>query len=313
MIDVQGLSKHYGSFVATRDISFQVGKGEVVGFLGPNGAGKSTTMRMLTCFLSPTSGTALVEGFDIIDKPHEVKKRIGYLPESTPLYLDLSTREYLSFVSRVRKIPRARRKSVLSEVIQTCGLEKVLKRPLGKLSKGFRQRVGIAQALIHRPDFLVLDEPTSGLDPNQIVEIRELIRRIGEEKTVILSTHILPEVSATCNRVIIIHEGRIAADGTPEELGQKVSGGESYFLRLAEEAAEAAEALEQIPEVVEVELSSGRSRGENGLRIRCSSGEDIGEKIFRLAVAKNWRLAELRRETPTLEEVFVRLTLGGSN
>jgi ABC-2 type transport system ATP-binding protein len=302
MIEVEELSKSYGSFVATRDVSFTVKKGEVVGFLGPNGAGKSTTMRMLTCYLSPTRGTARVAGFDIVQDPHQVKLRLGYLPENTPLYSDLTTRDYLRFVCQVRRIPAARRKGAIDEVVRVCGLEKVFARPIGKLSKGYRQRIGIAQALVHDPDFLVLDEPTSGLDPNQIVEIRELIRRVGRQKTVILST---------CDRVVIINEGRIVADGTPEDLGRQIAGGDAYSIRVLESPGDVEETLRGLAGVSRVEVSSSHDPGVTVLRILSAENDRLGLEIHRLAAARGWNLLELRHETPTLEDVFIRLTLGG--
>ncbi|MEI6126579.1 MAG: ATP-binding cassette domain-containing protein, partial [Pseudomonadota bacterium] len=218
MIEVENLSKSYGTTKALQNISFRIEKGEVVGFLGPNGAGKSTTMRILTCYLAADSGTARIAGLDINKSPVEVKRRIGYLPENNPLYMDMGVRDYLSFIAKMRKIPSSSIKEKVARAVHTCGLESMASKDIGELSKGYRQRLGLAQALIHDPEVLILDEPTIGLDPHQIIEIRNLIKGIGREKTVILSSHILPEVSATCDRVLIISKGKIAGSGTPEEL-----------------------------------------------------------------------------------------------
>src|SRR4051812_12486480 len=224
MIQVQNLTKDYGPTRAVDGVSFNVRKGEVLGFLGPNGAGKSTTMKMLTCFLAPTGGTAKVAGFDVFDDSLEVRKRIGYLPEDTPIYRDMTVLEFLRFAAEVRGMEPARREQRIKEIGGRCGLGDVAGKLVGELSKGFRQRVGLAQAMLHDPDIVILDEPTSGLDPNQIVEIRSLIKEVGKEKTVILSTHILPEVQATCSRILIISSGKLVADGTPDELRSREKG-----------------------------------------------------------------------------------------
>ena len=229
MIQVTDLKKDYGGAPALRGISFDVGRGEVLGFLGPNGAGKTTTMKILTCFMAPTSGTARVHGLDVLESSIEVRRHLGYLPEDTPIYSDMTTLEFLEFIANVRQVEGHRRQRRIRELVDICGLENVLAQPIAELSKGFRQRVGLAQAMLHDPPILILDEPTSGLDPNQIAEIRELIREIGTEKTVILSTHILPEVQATCGRVVIINDGRLVADGSPQELSAR-DGSNTYRL-----------------------------------------------------------------------------------
>jgi gliding motility-associated transport system ATP-binding protein len=221
LIRVDHLSKLYGSVRAVNDISFEVPKGEVLGFLGPNGAGKSTTMKVLTCFLAPTSGRAEVAGHDVYTQSLEVRRKIGYLPEDTPLYKDMVVLEYLDYVTELRKIPRGERRRRIKQIGDVTGIHAVLGKKIGELSRGYRQRVGLTQAMVHDPDLLILDEPTSGLDPNQIVEIRQLITAIGKEKTVILSTHILPEVKATCSRVVIIADGKIVADGRPDDLAAR--------------------------------------------------------------------------------------------
>src|SRR5262244_1050096 len=221
LIHVEHLTKLYGAVRAVNDITFDVPKGEVLGFLGPNGAGKSTTMKVLTCYLAPTAGRAEVAGFDVFTQPLEVRRRIGYLPEDTPLYKDMLVLEYLDYVTELRRVPRAERRARIKRIGEITGIMSVLGKKIGELSRGFRQRVGLTQAMVHDPDLLILDEPTSGLDPNQIVEIRQLITDIGKEKTVILSTHILPEVKATCSRVVIIADGRIVADGRPDDLAAR--------------------------------------------------------------------------------------------
>lgn len=231
MISVQGLSKRYARTVAVDNISFEVQKGQIVGFLGPNGAGKTTTMRILTCFLPPTTGSAQVAGFDVLEAPMEVKKRIGYLPETPPVYPEMEVGEYVSFVGKLKGLSGANLRKRVDEVCERCAVADVQKKLIGKLSKGYRQRVGLAQAIIHNPDVLILDEPTAGLDPNQIREVREMIRRLGENKTILLSTHIMQEVEAMCSRVIFINEGRVRFDGTPEELK---SGGRSLDERFQE-------------------------------------------------------------------------------
>ena len=219
MIEVKNLTKRYGLTVAVDNVSFDANAGEVLGFLGPNGAGKTTTMRILTCYLSADEGTAKVAGYDVFEESIEVRKRIGYLPESAPLYMDMGVIDYLKFIAQIRHIPKSQRQERIKAVIDTCGLEKVIQKDVGELSRGYRQRLGLAQSLIHDPPILILDEPTSGLDPSQIIEIRNLIKAIGKEKTIIFSTHILPEVSATCSRILIINDGQIVANVVDQPLG----------------------------------------------------------------------------------------------
>ena len=231
MIEVRELTKSYGTTVAVNKVSFDAHAGEVLGFLGPNGAGKTTTMRILTCYLSADAGSATVAGHDVFEESVEVRKQIGYLPESAPLYSDMGVIEYLNFMTQVRHIPKSQRKERTRAVIDICGLEGVIQKDIGELSKGYRQRVGLAQSLIHDPPILILDEPTSGLDPSQIIEIRNLIKNIGQEKLVLFSTHILPEVSATCSRILIINNGKIVANGTPEELSSQAEGEENCAYR----------------------------------------------------------------------------------
>jgi ABC-2 type transport system ATP-binding protein len=307
MISVRNLTKTFGRTLAVDDISFDVSRGEVLGFLGPNGAGKTTTMRILTCYLIPNTGSATLAGFNILDDSVEVRKRVGYLPENAPIYQDMDVVSYLSFVADVRGIPRAEAPSRISKMIDTCGLQKVVGRNIGQLSKGFKQRVGLAQTLIHDPDILILDEPTTGLDPSQIIEIRELIKEIGKERTVILSTHILPEVEATCSRVLIINEGRIVATGTPEEL-QAVAGGEdAVYVSISSGAAPVEGRLAEIGSVNSV-TRVGESGDYVRYLVKSADGEDVGEAIFKVAVANNWKINELRREKLSLEDIFLRLT-----
>jgi ABC-2 type transport system ATP-binding protein len=309
MIDVQMLSKSFGPVEAVRSVSFEVRKGEVLGFLGPNGAGKTTTMRMLVGYIPPSGGTATVAGYDIVGESLEVRRRLGYLPENAPLYQDMQVDDFVAMIAEVRGIPPSRRKSRIDDTIETCGLDRVLKKDIGELSKGYRQRVGLAAALVHEPDVMILDEPTSGLDPNQIIEIRELIKSIGREKTVILSTHILPEVSATCGRVLIINEGTIVASGTPDELTGRMGGGETATLAARASRADVERALSSRPAFQKVTILSE----ENGLvraRVVAAAGVEAGEEVFRCAVESGWTLSELRPERASLEEVFRSLTLG---
>ncbi len=306
MIEIRDLKKRFGQITAVDGISFSVGRGEVLGFLGPNAAGKTTTMRMLTCFLAPDGGEATVAGFDIVRDPLEVRRRIGYLPENNPLYLDMEVTEYLGFIAQVRGLAPARRAARLREMVDVCGLSGVLGRSLGALSKGYRQRVGLAQTLIHDPEVLVLDEPTTGLDPNQIIEIRELIKAVGREKTIILSSHILPEVEATCERILIISQGKLVGSGTAAELSLQARGGEILHLLLRGASPDAGQLLLSLPGV---DGADCRTAGdETACRITARPGEDLREGIFRLAVEKNWVILEMRREPVSLEDVFRALT-----
>lgn len=307
MIEVRDLTKWYGSTRAVDHVSFEVTKGEVLGFLGPNGAGKTTTMRILTCYIPASEGSARVAGFDVGSQALEVRRRIGYVPESTPLYLDLGTDDFLQFIARVHGFQGQQAQSRISDVIDTCGLGDVLHKDVGALSKGFRQRLGLAQALIHDPEVLVLDEPTSGLDPNQIIEIRDLIKKLGREKTVILSTHILPEVEATCDRVQIIHNGRLVASGTPDELASQASGQIQIFVTLKAPPAEAEMGLRVLEGVTSIQLKEqGADRVRYALGVGAGGG--LEESVFRLAVDKGWTLTELHREGVSLEKVFMSLT-----
>jgi ABC-2 type transport system ATP-binding protein len=310
VVDIRGITKRFGDTVAVDDVSFSVSRGEVLGFLGPNAAGKTTTMRVLTCYLVPDAGTASIAGHDILEEPIEVRRLIGYLPESAPLYLDMGVVEHLRFVAEMRGIPADRIASRVSDMIDVCGLGSVVHKGVAELSKGFRQRVGLAITMIHDPDILILDEPTTGLDPSQIIEIRELIKRIGTEKTVILSTHILPEVEATSSRVLIINEGRIVASGTSDELANMAIGSEGVRVTLAAPDDEAAARLVELPGVSSVDAITDEPDGYRTFSVRGEDGTVLADRVFDLVRDRGWRLRELRRETASLEDIFLRLTTG---
>jgi ABC-2 type transport system ATP-binding protein len=307
MIHVEGLTKKYGRATAVNDISFHIKKGEVVGLLGPNGAGKTTTMKILTCFISATSGKASIDGHDTFDEPLKVRQQIGYLPESCPLYHDMDVRGYLEFAAEVRGVESSRRKGAVEKVISDCDLGKVTHKLIGHLSKGYRQRVGLAQALIHDPKVLILDEPTSGLDPNQIRDILKLISELGQEKTVIHSTHILSEVEATSDRVLIINNGQIVAQGTPRELMARSSGTTVY---VTVKGGESQSALAQAGFARKVEKLGDAPDGFVRLALQGQDNRDVSVDVFRMAVEKGWLLSELKAETASLEDVFAKLTRG---
>jgi ABC-2 type transport system ATP-binding protein len=305
MLEVQDVSKIYGTRTVVDHVSFAVPKGDILGFLGPNGAGKTTTMRIITGYVPPTSGTARVAGFDVQEQPLEVKRRIGYLPEHPPLYREMLVRPYLEFVAAIRGVPRKQVKPRVERAIERCGLASVSGRLIGLLSKGFQQRVGLAQAILHEPDLLILDEPTVGLDPTQIREIRGLIKSFSGEHTVILSTHILAEVTMTCHRVLIINEGRIALQDTLENLATRGGRGR-VLVRLARPADGAEAALRAVPGVSGVV----RDGGDGGLIVQMRDGADAREEIASLAVGRGWGLLELRPEIQSLEETFIRIIRG---
>jgi len=301
MIETQNLGKLYGPYEALRDVTFDVQKGEVLGFLGPNGAGKTTTMRILTGYMPPSSGTARVAGFDVFHDSIEVRKRIGYLPESVPLYPEMSVWDYLDFAARLRHVPN--RDEAIERVMEMTSIGDKADVLIGKLSKGQRQRVGIAQALIHDPAVLILDEPTIGLDPKQIIEIRHLIKSLAGNHTVLLSTHILPEVSQTCTRVLIINQGKIVAEDTPERLAARVRGAEHIYLQVAHAAPEIPIELEKIQGVLGVHAK------ENGVyEIETNQGTDRRTEIAEMAVQRGWGVLELRPVNLTLEDIFLKLT-----
>lgn len=309
MIEIRGLTRTYGTEIAVDDISFEVRPGEVLGFLGPNGAGKTTTMKIITCYLPPTSGTVYVDGMDVREDTLAIRQRMGYLPENTPLYHDMITYDYLTFVAALRDVPRETRMRRLQEMVDVCGISDVLGKKIDELSKGYRQRVGLAQAMIHDPPILILDEPTTGLDPNQIVEIRELIKAVGREKTVILSTHILPEVQASCDRVLIIHEGRLVADGTPRDLQETFAGAQRVQFGVLKINGLA----QAVPPAIEAwgraRILDSRQEGESTVYTLVSEEvSDLRPALFQLAVEKGWTLTELHREQVNLEDVFRQLT-----
>jgi len=311
MIQVENLTKDYGPARAVDKVTFNVRKGEVLGFLGPNGAGKSTTMKMLTCFLSPTAGTAKVAGHDVFDESLEVRRRIGYLPEDTPIYRDMTVLEYLTFAAELRGMDMQKSPARIKEIGGRCGLGDVAGKLVSELSKGYRQRLGLAQAMLHDPDILILDEPTSGLDPNQIVEIRSLIKEIGREKTVILSTHILPEVQATCSRIVIISGGKLVADGTPDELRARERGGRYRVVVESNGVPKDAirDRLASLAGVARCEAITGED-GSHAFAIDAGGASDLRKPIFRAAVDNRWTLLELGRESASLEDVFRNLTTG---
>jgi ABC-2 type transport system ATP-binding protein len=308
MLEVKDLNKKFGEVHAVKNLSFEVNKGEILGFLGPNGAGKTTTMRIITCFIPASSGTVKVNGLDTVDQNLEVRKKIGYLPESTPLYNDMLVKEYLKFTGEIRGLRGGKLSSRIDEMFQVCGLTKMAGRQIGNLSKGFRQRVGLAQAMLHDPQLLILDEPTSGLDPNQIIEIRQLIKNMGKEKTVIYCSHILSEVSATCNHILIINQGAIVASGTAEELTAKMDKENRYVLRLKADKASVELKLKAIEGVDRIQaVQSGEWVDAVAI---AKDNQDIGEKIYKCVFENGWSLAELKRESASLEDVFTQLTRG---
>ena len=305
MIEVKNLTKRFAGCAAVNDVSFTVGKGEIVGFLGPNGAGKSTTMRILSCYLPASSGEAKVAGFDIFKHSLEVRRRIGYLPESTPLYPEMRVDEYLGYRAALKGVGSRRRRQRVSEVKELCGLTDVGRRIVGQLSKGYRQRVGMADALVHDPELVILDEPTIGLDPNQVRQLRDVIRNLAPKHTVLLSTHILPEVEMTCQRVLIINRGRIVASDSPEKLRARLQGGREIVAELRGAKGDVAQELYRLPGVTRVttEAADGWTR----FRIECGT-EDIRPLVFEAAARGGWTLRELRQEKQSLEDIFVALT-----
>ncbi len=307
MIEVQHLTKRYGPFTAVDDVSFRVEQGEILGFLGPNGAGKTTTMRVLTGYMPPSGGKALVAGYDVFNEPIEAKRRTGYLPETPPLYPDMTVREYLLFVARIKGVPRTERKSRVATVMERTRVADMAERHCGKLSKGYRQRVGLAQAILHNPEVLILDEPTAGLDPKQIIETRQLIKQLAGDHTIILSTHILPEVSQTCQRVVIINKGRVVAVDSPENLTARLRGSETMFVQVDAPGADVAGALTTIPGVTRVAASS-LSGSATGYEVDSDSGRDIRRELASTIVTRGWGLLELRPMRMSLEEIFLHLT-----
>ena len=308
MIEVDHLTKRYGPFTAVDDVSFRVEKGEILGFLGPNGAGKTTTMRVLTGYMPPTEGTAVVAGYDVFTHPIEAKRRIGYLPETPPLYPEMTVREYLTFVARIKlgKTSKSDRAMRVDHAMKKAHVDDMAGKHCGKLSKGYRQRVGLAQALIHDPEVLILDEPTAGLDPKQIIETRDLIRSLAGNHTIVLSTHILPEVAHTCQRVIIINKGRVVAVDSPENLTHQLKGSATLYVQI-EVNGEAADALGTIPGVTKVTVADRHERF-TGYEIESEPDRDIRRDVARTVVNNGWGLLELRPTRLSLEEIFLQLT-----
>jgi len=310
MIEVEGLSKRFGAITAVDKISFKVEKGEVVGFLGPNGAGKTTTMRILTGYLPADEGRCTIAGFEVLTESLEVRKHIGYLPEDTPLYQDISVENFLKYVAEIRGISKSEQKSRVNKIIEICGLESVVKMDISELSKGFRQRTGLAQAMIHDPEILIMDEPTSGLDPNQIIEIRELIKRLGKEKTVILSTHILSEAEATCGRVLIINQGKLIADGSLEEITRSARGANLHKVKARGNKEIIESQFKALAGVSSYKLIKEEA-GILSYEIYAEPEADLCEEIFKVAVKAGFILTELYRERRSLEKVFTQLTGSG--
>jgi ABC-2 type transport system ATP-binding protein len=307
VIEVQHLTKRYGRITAVEDVTFRVERGEILGFLGPNGAGKTTTMRILTGFLPATEGTAVVAGFNVFDQPLEAKRRTGYLPETPPLYPEMTVREYLDFVARIKGVASAERRSRVDTVMERTRIADVCDRHCGKLSKGYRQRVGLAQAILHNPEVLILDEPTAGLDPKQIIETRELIKGLAGDHTIVLSTHILPEVSQTCQRVIIINKGKVVAVDTPANLTRRLRGTEALYVQIDAGGADPRPAIERLPGVTRV-AETDRHDGAVGYEVETSRGHDIRRELARAVVNQGWGLVELRSTGMSLEQIFLHLT-----
>jgi ABC-2 type transport system ATP-binding protein len=307
VIEVQHLTKRYGPFTAVDDVSFRAERGEILGFLGPNGAGKTTTMRILTGYMPATDGKAVVAGYDVLDQPIEAKRRTGYLPETPPLYPDMTVRDYLDFCARIKGVPRGDRRARVQTVMGRTRIADMANRHCGKLSKGYRQRVGLAQALLHNPEVLILDEPTAGLDPKQIIETRQLIKELGGDHTVILSTHILPEVSQTCQRVVIINKGRVVAVDSPENLTSRLRGSETMYVQIDALGADAREALQRVPGVTSVGVNEVRG-SVTSYEVASESGRDVRRELAATVVTRGWGLLELRPMRMSLEEIFLHLT-----
>lgn len=311
MIRVENLTKRYGSFVAVNNISFHVDRGGIIGFLGPNGAGKTTTIRILTCYQPATAGTASIAGFDVFNDSLEVRRRIGYLPEAAPLYPEMRVREYLHFRGKLRGMPRPQRTQAIKLVADRCWLGEFIDRPIGQLSKGMRQRVGLADAIMHDPEVLILDEPTVGLDPTQIRETRNLIKELGRHHTILLSSHILHEVEQICSRTIIIAGGKIRASGSPQELRDQIGAGAKIVAEMRgpqDDVEKTVRALDGIQKV-DVTMIDGWAR----LTIQPKANTDIREDIYKLSTSKGWSLREIHREGATLEDYFIKVTAGLEN
>jgi len=307
VIAVQHLTKRYGRVTAVDDVSFRVERGEILGFLGPNGAGKTTTMRILTGYMPATTGKAIVAGFDVFEQPIEAKRRTGYLPETPPLYPDMSVKEYLQFVAKIKGVPSGGRAARIREIMARTRILDMADRQCAKLSKGYRQRVGLAQAILHNPDVLILDEPTAGLDPKQIIETRELIKELAGDHTIILSTHILPEVSQTCQRVVIINKGHVVAVDTPDNLVSRLPGSETLYVQIDSIGADPTGVLSHVAGVMRV-VEADRKNGLVGYEVESAHGHDIRRDLARTIVGSGWGLLELRPTRMSLEDIFLSLT-----
>ena len=307
MIEVQHLTKRYGPTMAVDDVSFRVEVGEVLGFLGPNGAGKTTTMRVLAGYMPPSEGQAIVAGYDVSDQPLEAKRRTGYLPETPPLYPEMTVRDYLTFVAKIKGVPRGERNARVGSVMERTQVADMANRHCAKLSKGYKQRVGLAQALIHNPEVLILDEPTAGLDPKQIIETRKLIKDLGGDHTIILSTHILPEVSQTCQRIVIINKGRVVAVDTPENLMSRLAGSETIYVQIDSPGADVKTTLERIPGITRVAPADIRG-SLTGFEVNSETGHDMRRELAAAVVGQGWGLLELRPLRMSLEDIFLQLT-----
>ena len=307
VVEAKGLTKYYGSFPAIEDVSFTVRRGEVLGFLGPNAAGKTTTMRILTGFMPPSSGTATVDGYDILSDSLAVRQRIGYLPENVPLYTDMTVREYLTFMGTLRRMDKEHITARIPDVVELCHLEDYIDSYISKLSKGFRQRTGLAQAILHEPPLLILDEPTVGIDPIQARDTRALIKGLGGERTVILSTHILAEASMICDRVLIIHEGQIVAEDKPENLAQRLQGVERVEMEVQGPVEQVAQALESVSGVENVTWVGSGNQGTYTVDVHL--GQDLRSRLARAVVSQNWGLLKLNVVSMSLEEIFLSLTV----
>lgn len=308
MIEVQHVTKRYGPVAAVNDVSFRVESGQILGFLGPNGAGKTTTMRILTGYMPPTEGTAIVAGFDVFNSPVEAKRRTGYLPESPPLYPDMTVREYLNFVARIKAVSRGERRKRIDYAMGRTSIGDMADRHCGNLSKGYRQRVGLAQAILHNPDVLILDEPTAGLDPKQIIETRELIKELAGDHTIILSTHILPEVAQTCEQVVIINKGRVVAEDTPANLTGRLHGSETIQLQVDTGGTDPTSIMSAIPGVVQIHVSDATPSNDRSIEIQAAEGADIRREIANTVVSNGWGLLEMRPIRLSLEDIFLQLT-----
>ena len=307
MIEVRHVTKRYGPVAAVNDVSFRVEAGQILGFLGPNGAGKTTTMRVLTGYLPPTEGTATIAGFDVLEEPIEAKRRTGYLPESPPLYPDMTVREYLTFVARINGLRAPDRIARIDRVMERTSIGDVADRHCGKLSKGYRQRVGLAQAILHNPEVLILDEPTAGLDPKQIIETRELIKELAGDHTIILSTHILPEVSQTCERVVIINQGRVVAEDSPDNLTGRLHGAVTVQMQIDTAGADPTAALQAVAGVASVSVGEPDGDGRT-IEVQSAQDVDVRRDLANTVVSNGWGLLEMRRARLSLEEIFLQLT-----